>query len=100
MLPNPMAQSSYLAFTTSLTAVAATPVWTAVVIPVGSIDATITLQDATATFYVASSGGGGPTDGAPVAAGGSYTFPGATSAAISVFICPSAGTNAVLQVQR
>ena len=92
-------QVSYRTFETSLTALGATPAWTAVVIPAGSIDATITLSSAAATFYVASSGAGGPTDGALVAAGGSYTFPGVASAAFSAFVCPSVATNAVLQVQ-
>lgn len=94
-----MAQVSYRTFSTSLTVVAITPAWTAIQVSSGAIDATITLQDSGASFYVSSVGGGGPTDGVPVAAGGSYTFPGVAAAAFSVFVCPSAATKAVLQVQ-
>ena len=79
-----MALNSYRQFTTTRTAVNA-GAWTAVIIPAGALDGTITLEDATATFRVT--------------AAGSYIFPGVAATAITVYVNPSAGTVAVVQSQ-
>lgn len=90
---------NFTSFTTTLTAVAMTPSWTAVIIPAGAIDPSISLQDATATFRVSSSATGGATDGVYLPATGAYVFPGGCTKPVTVYICPSAATNAVLAYQ-
>lgn len=94
-----MSITSYRQFETTRTAVNI-GAWSAIVIPAGSIDATVTLEDTGATFRVTSNNADALGTGAPVPAAGSYTFPGVTGADITLYITPSAGTFAVLQVQR
>ncbi len=91
--------ATYQSFSCTFTAVLITPAWTLVTIPAGSIDATITMQNNAVSFYVSDVNTGAATAGAFVAASGSYTFPGVCAKATSVYVCPSAATNAVLQVQ-
>ena len=93
-----MATNNYRQFTTTRTTVLA-GAWTPVIIPVGSLDGTITLEDATATFRVTANNTFGLAEGVPVAATGSYTFPGTASTAITVFVNPSINTVAVIQSQ-
>lgn len=93
-----MAINSYQGFTTSLVPVLGGQ-WTVVTIPVGAIDAMITLEDITLSFRVASVGGGGPTAGAYVPAQGSYVLQGTCAKTTNVFLYPAGATNAVLQVQ-
>ena len=93
-----MAINSYRQFTTTRTTVNA-GAWNPVIIPAGALDGTITLEDNTATFRVTADNTIGLAQGVPVAATGSYTFPGVAATAITVYVNPSAGTVAVVQSQ-
>lgn len=93
-----MAINSYQGFATFLVPVIGGQ-WNAVTIPVGAIDAVITLQDTTLSFRVASVDGGAATAGAYVPAQGSYALDGTCAKETNIFVYPSGGTNAVLQIQ-
>lgn len=93
-----MALNSYRQFQTTRT-VANNGAWTAISIPAGAIDATISLEDGTASFRVTANNTFGLAEGVFVAASGYYTFPGVCAQDVTVYVNPSVNTVAVLQIQ-
>lgn len=94
-----MAINSYQQFNTTRTTVN-TGAWTAITIPAGAIDATISLESTSATFRVTADNTFGLTEGVYIPANGYYTFPGVSSKDVTVYVNPSVNTVAVLQTQR
>lgn len=95
-----MALNSYRQFQTTRTVVN-NGAWTAINIPAGAIDATISLEDSTASFRVTADNTFGLTEGVFVSASGYYTFPGVCAGSpVVVYVNPSVNTVAVLQIQR
>ena len=93
-----MALNSYRQFlTTRITA--NNGAWTAISIPAGAIDATISLEDGTASFRVTADNAFLLTEGVFIAASGYYTFPGVCAQPVIVYVNPSVNTVAVLQIQ-
>ena len=94
-----MAINSYQQFQTTRTTVN-NGAWTAITLPAGAIDATISLEDSTASFRVTANNTFGLAEGVYVAPTGYYTFPGVCAQAVTVYVNPSVNTVAVLQIQR
>jgi hypothetical protein len=93
-----MALNSYRQFLTTRIP-ANNGAWTPISIPAGAIDATISLEDGTASFRVTADNTFLFTEGVFIAASGYYTFPGVCAQPVIVYVNPSVNTVAVLQIQ-